>query len=265
MQHEGTPWLDIAGDRGSPAIVLLHASALNRRMWLPVSQALSPSYHVLAPDLPGHGALRTSRFTLPGAVSHVTDLLRRLPAPALLAGDSLGGYVAIAAAAAEPARVGGIVAGGCTLNPVGVLALAFRKQGWQARVTIALRGRSRAAAAGEAALRASHPGAPVDEIVREGLSPGGAADSLLACAGANFEQMLSQCAGPVVLVNGAADRAARRDESRFVAASPRARVATVAGSGHGVSLDHPGWFAGIVAELAREVFPDTTSPVDTAS
>ena len=250
--------VDRLGDAAAPAIVLLHASALNRRMWLPVTAALGTSYRLLVPDLPGHGTRRTERFTLPAAVACVSDLLREARGPALLAGDSLGGYVAIAAAAAQPARVAGVVAGGCTLNPVGLMALAVWRLGWQARITAWLRSPEATSAAEAATLRAAHPGAPVDEMIRAGLSARGRADGLLACAGTDFTRLAADIEGPVVLVNGAEDRAARRDESRFLAAVPGARLDTFPGRGHAVSLDEPEGFAQAITETARAAFRATT-------
>lgn len=251
MGDAACDWLDIAGDSASPAIVLLHASALNRRMWLPVSEALRGAFRVLAPDLPGHGALVTGRFSLDAAVSRVASVLRGLPAPALVAGDSLGGYVAIAVAAACPDRVAALVAGGCTLNPTGLTALALRRLGWQSRLVSALRGRARAVAAEEERLRLAHPAAPLEALIGAGLSPGGRADGLLACAGTDFARLLSGFGGPVMLVNGADDYASRRDEAPFQRAAPHARLTTVPGCAHGVSLAQPARFAELIEAAAR--------------
>ncbi|HMD80246.1 MAG TPA: alpha/beta fold hydrolase, partial [Anaerolineales bacterium] len=46
-----------AGSPDSPALLLIHGSVVTRKMWLPQLRSLADTFHVIAPDLPGHGAL----------------------------------------------------------------------------------------------------------------------------------------------------------------------------------------------------------------
>jgi pimeloyl-ACP methyl ester carboxylesterase len=78
----------------------------------------------------------------------VIDLVRGLPGPTLLAGNSVGGYSAVRAALAEPARVRGLLlvnSGGFTAhNPIsrtfckllGLPSVGGRAAGWLARATV---------------------------------------------------------------------------------------------------------------------------------
>jgi pimeloyl-ACP methyl ester carboxylesterase len=80
-----------------PPVVLLHGYPLDGAMWSGVARLMSERFRVIKPDLPGRG-------DNPGAVApsleayadFVAALLAQLPAPAGLAGFSMGGYVALA-------------------------------------------------------------------------------------------------------------------------------------------------------------------------
>lgn len=87
-------------------------------MWDAVRRDLNPSYRVIALDLPGHGAHADGRFTLAAATAAVAAAARSVaPAPVLLVGDSLGGYTAMAAASAVPAKqLRGLMIGGASSN-----------------------------------------------------------------------------------------------------------------------------------------------------
>lgn len=131
-----------AGTPGGFPVVLLHgwaASAYNfRRVLVPLGQA---GYHALAPDLRGHGWSETS-FP-PGAWSAramaewVQQLLDALGVQrCVLVGQSIGGAVALDAAALLGDRVRGVV----LLAPIGFTAvrrvlLARRMKWWRPSTT----------------------------------------------------------------------------------------------------------------------------------
>jgi pimeloyl-ACP methyl ester carboxylesterase len=89
-----------------PPVVLLHGYPLDGAMWSGVARALSPRFRVLKPDLPGRGetpAPSDGRLTDYG--DFVQALLEALPAPAGVAGFSMGGYVALELARRRPGRL----------------------------------------------------------------------------------------------------------------------------------------------------------------
>jgi pimeloyl-ACP methyl ester carboxylesterase len=99
------------GGAGRP-IVLVHGLGGSHANWLSVAPRLANHGRVLAIDLAGHG--RTRAHGRPATVAANRRLLGRFLAevarePAVLIGNSMGGYLSIAEAAAEPDRVAGLV------------------------------------------------------------------------------------------------------------------------------------------------------------
>lgn len=91
---------------GAP-LVLLHALGLSRHTWDPVVPALAELFDVIAVDLPGFGGseplpdgVEPSPAALAGAVAELLDELG-VTAPHL-AGNSLGGWVALELAGIRP-------------------------------------------------------------------------------------------------------------------------------------------------------------------
>jgi pimeloyl-ACP methyl ester carboxylesterase len=106
-------------------------------MWLPQLRGLANDFHVIAPDLPGHGALAHVPFTFTTAVQSLSELIRQeTRGQALVAGLSLGGYIAIELAQRHPDLVAGLVLSGCSFNFEGVLGLYIKiasglmRRGW---------------------------------------------------------------------------------------------------------------------------------------
>lgn len=93
-------------------ILLLHGVGLCAEVWGPQIQTLSTTYHVLAPDMPGHGQtpLDGACETLRDYVDAVRPLLNALGEPALVVGHSMGAMIALELAATMPARVCGVAA-----------------------------------------------------------------------------------------------------------------------------------------------------------
>jgi pimeloyl-ACP methyl ester carboxylesterase len=95
-----------------PAIVLLHGFLESSVLWKNYIRKLSESFRVIAPDLPGHG------HSEPIASVHSMDLMAEAVRHALsdagsdsclIAGHSMGGYVALAFAEKYPRKVKGII------------------------------------------------------------------------------------------------------------------------------------------------------------
>ncbi|MCW1838892.1 acetoin dehydrogenase dihydrolipoyllysine-residue acetyltransferase subunit [Prosthecomicrobium hirschii] len=107
-----------AGPSDAVPVVLVHGFGGDRDNWMFVESRLAAERPVVAFDLPGHGASGTeigdgTLATLAGAV---TGLMEALNLPrAHLVGHSLGGAVALAAAAARPEAVASL----SLLAPVG--------------------------------------------------------------------------------------------------------------------------------------------------
>jgi pimeloyl-ACP methyl ester carboxylesterase len=101
--------LDWGGVR-RPPVVCLHGGGQTAYMWEDLGAALGDAFHVVAPDLPGHGDTDPidpmDRHALAASVVPLLDHLG-LDRVALV-GASLGGVVSITLAAAHPERVAAI-------------------------------------------------------------------------------------------------------------------------------------------------------------
>lgn len=109
-----TIFYEQAGDLESPAVVLLHGFTSDNRMWLPIAGELSQDYHVIAPDLRGHGATSApddlDSYTIEQYADDLKALLDHLEVDiCALAGCSFGGMVALQFAVTWPERIAGLV------------------------------------------------------------------------------------------------------------------------------------------------------------
>lgn len=107
-----------AGDSDAPAVVLLHGFTSDHRMWLPVIDALSEDYRVIAPDLRGHGATGApedlAAYTMDAYAADLAALLDTLEVDmCALAGCSFGGMVALHFAVNHPDRVAALIVSDC--------------------------------------------------------------------------------------------------------------------------------------------------------
>jgi pimeloyl-ACP methyl ester carboxylesterase len=102
------------GNEGAPPLVLIHGGRDHARSWDWVARDLRRDYHVIAPDLRGHGDsswVRGGHYTIHEFLLDIAQLLDTLDlAPATIIGHSLGGAVAINYTATFPERVKKLVA-----------------------------------------------------------------------------------------------------------------------------------------------------------
>jgi pimeloyl-ACP methyl ester carboxylesterase len=101
-----------AGPVDAPPVVLVHGLGATNASMLPLVSALSKEFHVLAPDLPGHGGTQAK------GDAHAAEYLgnwllaflrETCDRPAVLVGNSLGGRTALEAALISPQEVRGLV------------------------------------------------------------------------------------------------------------------------------------------------------------
>jgi pimeloyl-ACP methyl ester carboxylesterase len=94
-----------------PAIVLLHGFPEDGNLWRYIHPALSASFTVIVPDLPGSGDSEFSGDNI--SVAQLAESVQLILeqeqiAGAVIAGHSMGGYVALAFAGKYPEKVKGI-------------------------------------------------------------------------------------------------------------------------------------------------------------
>jgi pimeloyl-ACP methyl ester carboxylesterase len=107
-------WIPPAGDRaaGRRPVLLVHGLGANTLSWEPAAQLLADATgsSVTAVDLPGFGRTRAGGrpATLRASIETVTSVLERL-GPAVVIGNSMGGVIGAAVAAARPELVDALV------------------------------------------------------------------------------------------------------------------------------------------------------------
>ena len=116
----GAVTLNVAeGPDAGPPLVLLHGGSGRWQGCEPLVSELASGWHVLAPDLRGHGKSGRVpwRYRVQDYADDIAALLRgRAGEPALLFGHSLGGIVALVVAAQHPDSVRAVVVGDSPLT-----------------------------------------------------------------------------------------------------------------------------------------------------
>ena len=203
---------------------------------------LLPEAEVIAVDLPGHGARLDEEFTGEAAVDTIRAAVEGASPgqPVVLAGHSLGGYLAMLYADRHPGTLAALVLIGSSAEPVGPLAGVYRRFA----DLLPLVGAERMARASNAVMRRLGAG--------EQPLPGAESYAALPAA---WQVVYDECRAsllehvdcPVFLVNGQFDQM-RIHAKRFAAASAEPRVVTVPRATHLLPITH----ADQVTEVLRE-------------
>jgi pimeloyl-ACP methyl ester carboxylesterase len=101
------------GNDDAPTLLLVHGGRDHCRSWDWVARALCDDYHIIAPDLRGHGDsdwVRGAGYAMIDYVSDVAQLIhqKRL-APLRIIGHSLGGNITLQYAGLEPQDVSRVI------------------------------------------------------------------------------------------------------------------------------------------------------------
>jgi pimeloyl-ACP methyl ester carboxylesterase len=112
------------GNRSAPPLILVHGGRDHCRSWDEIARALQPRFHVIAPDLRGHGDSDWAKGSSYSLADYVYDLacLTRAVAPdkVRLAGHSMGGMISLMYAGTYPEKVDRLaVLDGVTVLPGG--------------------------------------------------------------------------------------------------------------------------------------------------
>ena len=103
-------YLDHGASSGQP-LVMLHGGAWRWQEYLSLIPTLGRRWHVYALDLRGNGRSGwvPGKYRLEDFAEDNTEFVRRLKAPAVVAGHSLGGAVALMVAARSPGKIKGLI------------------------------------------------------------------------------------------------------------------------------------------------------------
>jgi pimeloyl-ACP methyl ester carboxylesterase len=247
------PTFDTAGPHHLPALVLVHGSTVTRHMWWPQLRGLAESYHVIAPDLPGHGALAQIPFTLAAAERVIAEIItQETSGSALVAGLSLGGYIAIQLAENHPNLVTGLVLSGCSINFLGFSGLYLKIM--SRLIQIGWLQPSRAQA--EQKVRQMFPralSAAAEAQIQAGVFPESLGSSFAELAGKDFTTSLARYPGPGLILNGEKDKISRKREKQFVSAMLKGQLKIIPNAGHACSMDQPEAFNQAVRDFGQSI------------
>lgn len=197
VEHDGSVYFR-GGDRNAPALVLLHGANDQAGTWSAVVPQLLQRHRLLVPDLAGHGesAPADGPLPLPLILDKLSAIIDREGIErATFAGNSMGGWIAMLYALANPRRVERLV-----LEDASGMA-------WPVGVPLFSRTREEAMLA----LRAVHgPDAPVAEWMIEALLARATSSPMLRVAQAGvlphlLDARLPELDVPVSLIWGADD------------------------------------------------------------
>jgi len=97
------------GNEAAPPLILIHGGLDHCRNWDAIALGLQPHFHVVAPDLRGHGDSEWAKGSSYSLTDHVYDLNRLTRSLSLqdaaIIGHSLGGMISLAFAGTYPDRV----------------------------------------------------------------------------------------------------------------------------------------------------------------
>lgn len=224
-----------------PLLVLVHGTRMDHTQWESYPQLL-PEAEIVPVDLPGHGLRVGESFTADSAVAVIAEAVAGAGPgqPVVLAGHSLGGYMAQVFAVRHPGALRALVLIGASAEPSGPLTVPYR--GF-ARLLPRV-GAHRMARIANRVMRCLGAD-PADLPGPEGYAV------LPEAWQAVFEEcraeQLGQVDCPVVLLNGQFDQM-RVHARRYAGAARSARVVTVPRASHLLPLTHPEQVAQVLRE-----------------
>lgn len=229
-------------------VVLAHGARTSRTMWTAQLEALGRAgRRAVAIDLPGHGTRLEETFTVDGSLRVIDDAVTELGGRAVLVGLSLGGYMSLAYAARHRERVAGLVAAGCSTEPDQPVTDVWR---WLARLIGRLP--DRGAWLNQTMVNRTLPPEGAQAVGAGGFALDVMVDMLAAMRDVHPLEHLASLTCPVWIVNGQLDHF-RTQERAFVRACPTARLVTIRGATHLVSLVQPVAFTRVLLEALDEV------------
>ncbi|MFW0791254.1 alpha/beta fold hydrolase [Gordonia sp. CPCC 205333] len=208
------------------------------------------------PDLPGHGTRSGEVFTMESAVDAVFDAIDDVGGRAMVAGMSLGGYVAMAAGARDSTAIAGLTVMCATTQPTALLAAPFRVFGAATRYLP-----KEAAAISKFLTRIAVGRGVSEDMEAGGLSLHSIRDVVNGLATFDALSAIASYAGPTEFLNGAQDPF-RLNEHRFLDAAQDARLTVVESGSHLFPLIQPALVGKFIAAEAASLDHDFDPATD---
>lgn len=250
-----TGGVDHHGD--APALALVHGAGQDHSIWAyPARMLAHRGIPVLAIDLPGHGRSEGKPLDTIGQMAGWLGRLLTTASvqKAVIVGHSMGSFIAVELAASEPQRVSGLVLTGTSDRMPVHQDLLRAADGGDLLAADLITGWTHTA--GD-----RFGGNPAPGLWSRGLTARLVERSLDGALGVGLDSVrrydpverAPEVRCPVTVVIGDADRMARPDGARRLAAafSP-GRIAEMSG-GHGLMIDAPGALAAVIEHAYRDV------------
>ncbi len=249
------------GRDDAPAALLIHGGRDHCRNWDWVAERLADRYHVIAPDLRGHGDSDWARGSGYNEINYVYDIaqlvLQKQMVPVTIIGHSLGGSIALLYAGLFPETVEKVVAieglgpSPARLEQIRETGIEQRLRGWiENRRKNAGRSPRKYARIEDAIARMKEENAHLNDAQARHLTIHGAAqnedgtyswkfDNAVRLGGGpgglaaeDQHRIWSRIAAPVLLVRGTASWASDPEIDGRIAHFKNARLVNIEGAGH---------------------------------
>ena len=242
------------GSGQSPVLFLLHSLLSDRASFDAIVRALSRSYRVMVPELPGFGASRAVDGGLAAVADRMAEAVKEAAAgcETIVLGNGYGGFVALQMAIRHPAIASRLILADC--------GAAFSESGREAFRNMAAATRAKGLTAiTDVAMRrlfapefqAQHP-----ELMRDRRAAFLKTDpQVLQAACAQLAELdlrgeLARVEVPVLVLVGEHDEATPPPMSRELAAGlPNARLKILAGCAHVPQLQSPEMFLDAIGDF----------------
>ncbi len=243
MKFVSVHGIDLAYTRrgtGTP-LVLIHGFPLDHTSWDKAASLLESEFEIITPDLRGFGQSTTleTPYTVSDMADDLAGLLDSLEIEkTVIAGHSMGGYVALAFAKKYPQRVSGLG----LISSQAVADAPDRKEGrYKTAAEVAEKGTVVVANAMTPKLSADVKVQSIVRAVIEKQGKSGVIGALQAMAEREDSMpLLSLFTFPLLLVHGDADLLIPIERAREIkAALPSAKLVELPGAGHTPMMEFP--------------------------
>ena len=236
--------------QGRP-VVFVHGNSSSSRTWHHILDGpFGQRYRCLAPDLPGHGASAPapgpSDYSVPGHAAALAAFATELGAEdAVLVGWSLGGHIALQAAALLPAAPGIAVFGTPPIGSAADVAEGFLPNPAMGAGFTADIGEAEAQAYAAASLGPASAVPPADLVpdilATDGAARAGLGASLAEGRFADEVRIVGSLDRPLAVLHGAGEQLVNLDYLRRLAIPSlwRGAVQVVPGAGHALQEEAP--------------------------
>ncbi len=231
--------------QGTP-VVLLHGYPLSSVIWHEQVESLSSEYHVITPDLRGHGQSPAPEgvYDMDLMARDVFALLDSLDVQkAVIMGHSMGGYITLAAHRLAPER---FLALGLIGSQAGADSEETRQNRYKTAEKVFMDGSS--VVANTMITKLFAPGFPMDDPIADqvknimlNIRPSGIIGSLKGMAARpDSGPTLPNVNVPVLIITGDKDQIIAPTKAEAMASAiPGATLATVENAGHLMMMEQP--------------------------